>query len=139
MKSQSQNGKQEGQSFGGYKRSSQGDETRYKSDATQSQSTTMDEGSIDPAQLELSSEDIENVINSVEQEYGSVLTAELKKTMREEISTAVPELTRALVPLISAAGTKGDSTEKIQQEWVRTFMEVMLPHMQKIVSASQQQ
>ncbi|QJC27850.1 hypothetical protein ANPL_04010 [Anaplasma platys] len=139
MKSEPQQGKQESHSFGVNKRSSQGDGTQCKSNALRNRYEDIMEEEMDPAQLALSSEDIENVIESIEQEYGAILTADLKKAMREEITTAVPELTRALVPLISLAGAEGSSTEKLRQEWVRTFMEVMLPHMQKIVSASQQQ
>lgn len=139
MKTEPQHGKREGKPSAGQVRSSQGDNAHYRKITPAGSKEGAEEGLINTAQLALSSEDIENVIDSIEQEYGSILTEELKKTMREEISTAVPELTRALMPLIAEAGEEGVGADKLQQEWVKTFMEIMLPHMQKIVSASQQQ
>ena len=102
-----------------------------------SQTTEQKERSSMGEQLVLSAEEIENVIRCIEQEYGSELTESIKKAMREEISTAVPELTKALVPLIMEAGKGGAEAGKLQQDWIKIFMEVMLPHMQKIVASTQ--
>ncbi|MFV9839198.1 MAG: hypothetical protein AB8U44_04200 [Aaplasma endosymbiont of Hyalomma asiaticum] len=106
--------------------------------ATRFQTTEQQERANIGEQLVLSAEEIENVIKCIEEEYGSELTDSIKKAMREEISTAVPELTKALVPLIMEAGKGGTEAGKLQQDWIKIFMEVMLPHMQKIVASTQQ-
>ena len=126
-------------------------EPRHRIDAASKPNATVQGGSLNASrshgqqankseigeQLVLSADEIEHVIRCIEQEYGSELTDSIKKAMREEISTAVPELTKALVPLIMEAGKGGADSGKLQQDWIKIFMEVMLPHMQKIVASAQ--
>ncbi|MDB1135621.1 hypothetical protein [Candidatus Anaplasma sp. TIGMIC] len=84
----------------------------------------------------LSADEIERVLRCAEESYGAELSSEIKKTMREEIATAVPELTKALLPIITAASEDTSDPNKLQQDWIRAFMGVMLPRMQKIVSST---
>ena len=94
----------------------------------------------DPAdQVVLSADEVERIINYVEQEYGAEVSSEVKKVVREEISSAVPELTRVLLPLFTAneEGNDAPSSEEIQQECVKAFLHIMVPHMQRIVRSVQ--
>ncbi len=118
-------------------RTSSSDDSRHWDDSTRIRaSKTHPQASSDNSSI-LSSEDIDHVMRCLEEEYGQKLSSELKKSMREEISTAVPELTRALIPLLASASDSDSNSRKLQEEWVKTFMAIMLPHMQKIVASSQ--
>ncbi|MFV9877814.1 MAG: hypothetical protein AB8U40_00725 [Anaplasma ovis] len=84
----------------------------------------------------LSSEEIEHVIKCMEQEYGSAMSDRMRQTMKKEISTAVPELTKVLVPIVASAAQNGGRPVGSHEELIRTFMQIMMPHMRRIMNAA---
>lgn len=72
----------------------------------------------------------------MEKEYGSEMSDAMRKAMRDEISTAVPKLTKALVPIVTSAAQNSGPTAQSQEELVRAFMQIMLPHMRRIVNVA---
>ncbi|KAF2282190.1 hypothetical protein GH714_043014 [Hevea brasiliensis] len=83
----------------------------------------------------LSSEEIEHVIKCMEQEYGSAMSDRMRQTMKTEISTAVPELTKVLVPIVASAAQNGGRVGS-HEELIKTFMQIMMPHMRRIMNAA---
>ena len=90
-------------------------------------------------QVVLSADEVERIINYVEKEYGAEVSSEVRKVVREEIASAVPELTRVLLPLFTAneEDNSAPNSEEIQQECVKAFLHIMVPHMQRIVRSVQ--
>ena len=84
----------------------------------------------------LSGDEIEHVIKCMEQEYGSAMSDRMRQTMKREISTAVPELTKVLVPIVESAAQNGGRPAGSHEELIRIFMQIMMPHMRRIMNAA---
>ncbi|ACZ48883.1 hypothetical protein ACIS_00207 [Anaplasma centrale str. Israel] len=84
----------------------------------------------------LSKDEIEHVIKCMEKEYGSAMSDRMRKAMKDEISTAVPELTKVLVPIVASAAQNGGRPAGSHEELIKAFMQVMMPHMRRIMNAA---
>ncbi|MGN7661791.1 MAG: hypothetical protein ACTJLK_04165 [Anaplasma sp.] len=83
--------------------------------------------------------EIEQLIKCMEEEFGGQISDKVRNAMKEEIVSAVPELTKALIPLIAKSAAENGDDMKSREELVKVFMQIMNPHMQKIVNAATEQ
>ncbi|WP_037352011.1 hypothetical protein [Anaplasma marginale] len=91
---------------------------------------------VDQKDFALSNEEIDHVIRCMEQEYGSQMSDRMRQTMKKEISSAVPELTKVLVPIVASAAQNGGRPAGSHEDLIKTFMQIMLPHMRRIMNAA---
>ncbi|QXK92270.1 hypothetical protein HL033_01800 [Neoehrlichia mikurensis] len=91
---------------------------------------------IEPQSNQFLDQDIENIIKCIESEYGDVIDSSMRNLMKSEIQKAIPELNQMLLPLINIASQEKKLPENLQEDLTKKFMKIMLPHIQKIISAS---
>ncbi|AHC38912.1 hypothetical protein [Ehrlichia muris] len=85
-------------------------------------------------------ESLDSAMRYVEKGCKTKIDAKMKACIKNEVKSAIPELNKVLTPLITSALNAEQKTlsQNQQEELVKNFIAIMMPHMQKIMVASDQ-
>ncbi|AHX04082.1 hypothetical protein ECHHL_0953 [Ehrlichia chaffeensis str. Heartland] len=83
---------------------------------------------------------LDNAMSYVEKGCNTTIDPKMKACIKNEVKSAIPELNKVLTPLITSALNADQKTlsQNQQEELVKNFIEIMMPHMQKIMLTSEQ-
>ncbi|RZB12549.1 hypothetical protein DRF75_03655 [Ehrlichia minasensis] len=84
-------------------------------------------------------ESLESAMSYVEKGYNTTIDQKMKECIKKEVKQAIPELNKILTPLINSAVSSDQSSlsQSQQADLVKKLIEIMMPHMQKIITASE--
>ena len=82
---------------------------------------------------------LESAMSYVEKGYNTKIDSKMKECIKNEVKQAIPELNKVLTPLINSAISSEQQvlSQNQQADLVKKLIEIMMPHMQKIITASE--